>query len=161
MAAFVAGTGLLVLLGVANGALSEAQRRDAGAMVLALSIFWAYLFWSQYLTIWYGDLPQETVFALRRAHAGWGPVVLTVIGLVFAAPFVMLINHRGRRSIRVLKGAIVLQLLGLWLNFHLLVVPSLASAGTSPVTLRDALIAVGMFGAFVLSSASRNGANLA
>jgi Ni/Fe-hydrogenase subunit HybB-like protein len=160
MAAFVAGTGLLVLLGLANGALSEPQRRDAGAMVLALSIFWAYLFWSQYLTIWYGDLPQETVFALRRAHDGWGPVVLTVIALVFAAPFVMLINHRGRQSLRVLEGALVLQLVGLWLNCHLLVVPSLASAGSAPVTVRDALIALGVLGAFVLSSARRNGGSL-
>src|SRR6185437_3815224 len=58
MTAFIAGTSLLALLGLARGALSESQRRDVGAMVFALSIFWAYLFWSQYLTIWYGDLPQ-------------------------------------------------------------------------------------------------------
>jgi Ni/Fe-hydrogenase subunit HybB-like protein len=156
MAAFIAGTGLLVLLCLANRALSEAQRRDAGAMVLALSIFWAYLFWSQYLTIWYGDLPQETAFALRRAQAGWGPLVLTVIGLVFAVPFVLLLNPRGRKSARVLEGVIVVQLAGLWLNCHLLVVPSLTAPGTSPITVRDALIALGMLGAFVLSSVRRN-----
>ena len=152
MAAFIAGTGLLILVGLVRGALSEAQRRDAGAMVLALSIFWVYLFWSQYLTIWYGDLPQETVFALRRAQGGWGPVVLTVIGLVFAVPFLMLLNPRGRRSARVLGGVIILQLVGLWLNCHLMVVPSLAAAGTSPITVRDLLIALGMLGGFVLSS---------
>ncbi len=152
MGAFIAGTGLLTLLGLVRGALSETQRRDAGAMVLALSIFWVYLFWSQYLTIWYGDLPQETVFALRRAQGGWGPVVLTVIGLVFAVPFLMLLNPRGRRSARVLEGVIIVQLVGLWLNCHLLVVPSLAAASTSPITVRDVLIALGMLGAFVLSS---------
>jgi hypothetical protein len=152
MTAFIAGTGLLTLLGLARGALSEAQRRDAGAMVLALSIFWAYLFWSQYLTTWYGDLPAETLFALRRAQGGWGPVVLAVIGLVFVVPFLMLLNPRGRRSARVLEGVIVVQLLGLWLNCHLLVVPSLAAAGASPITVRDVLIALGMLGGFVLSS---------
>jgi Ni/Fe-hydrogenase subunit HybB-like protein len=152
MAAFIAGTGLLTLLGLVRGALSEAQRRDAGAMVLALSIFWVYLFWSQYLTIWYGDLPQETVFALRRAQGGWGPVVLTVIGLVFAVPFLMLLNPRARRSARVLEGVIILQLVGLWLNCHLLVVPTLAAVGTSPITVRDVLIALGLLGGFVLSS---------
>jgi Ni/Fe-hydrogenase subunit HybB-like protein len=155
MAAFIAGTGLLILLGLVRGALSEPQRRDAGAMVLALSIFWVYLFWSQYLTIWYGDLPQETAFALRRAQDGWGPVVLTVIGLVFALPFVMLLNPRGRRSARVLEAAIVLQLVGLWLNCHLLVVPSLAAVGGSPITVRDVLIVLGMLGGFVLSSVRR------
>jgi hypothetical protein len=161
MAAFIAGTGFLTLLGVRSGALSEAQRRDTAAMVLALSIFWAYLFWSQYLTIWYGDLPQETTFALRRAQAGWAPLVLTTIGCVFAAPFVMLLNARGRKSARVLKTVIVVQLVGLWLNCHLLVVPSLASAGTAPITVRDVLIAAGVLGAFVLSSVRRGDALLA
>jgi hypothetical protein len=161
MAAFIAGTGLVTLLGLLRGALSEAQRRDAGAMVLALSIFWVYLFWSQYLTIWYGDLPQETVFALRRAQGGWGPVVLTVVGLVFAVPFLMLLNPRGRRSARVLEGVIIIQLVGLWLNCHLMVVPSLAAAGTSPITVRDLLIALGMLGGFVLSSARKTETALA
>jgi hypothetical protein len=161
MAAFIAGTGVVILIGLARGALSEAQRRDAGSMVLALSIFWVYLFWSQYLTIWYGDLPQETVFALRRAQGGWGAVVLTVICLVFAVPFVMLLNPRGRRSARVLEGVIVIQLVGLWLNCHLLVVPSLAAVGTPPLELRDVLIALGMFGAFALSSVRGIEMNLA
>jgi Ni/Fe-hydrogenase subunit HybB-like protein len=156
MAAFIAGTGVLTLLGIRNSALSETQRRDSAAMVLALSIFWAYLFWSQYLTTWYGDLPQETLFALRRAQGGWAPVVLTVIGLVFAVPFAMLLNGRGRQSARVLETVIFVQLVGLWLNCHLLVVPSLASVGSSPITIRDALIAFGMLGAFVLSSARRS-----
>jgi Ni/Fe-hydrogenase subunit HybB-like protein len=161
MAAFIAGTGVLTFLGIKNGALSETQRRDSGAMVLALSIFWAYLFWSQYLTTWYGDLPQETVFALRRVQGGWAPVVLTVIGLVFAVPFAMLLNARGRKSARVLEAVIIVQLVGLWLNCHLLVVPSLASVGSSPITIRDALIALGMLGAFVLSSARRGETTLA
>jgi Ni/Fe-hydrogenase subunit HybB-like protein len=160
MAAFIAGAGVLTLIGLVGDTLSEAQRKDVGAMVLALSIFWAYLFWSQYLTIWYGDLPQETVFALRRAHGDWGPVVLTVIGLVFAVPFVMLLNPRGRRSARILEGVVVVQLIGLWLNCHLLVVPSLAPAGTAPVTARDALVAVGVLGAFVLASARRSAAKV-
>jgi hypothetical protein len=153
MAAFIAGTGVVTLLGLVRGALSEEQRRDAGAMVLALSIFWAYLFWSQYLTIWYGDLPQETVFALRRAQGGWAALVLAVIGLVFAVPFVMLIHPRGRKSSRVLGGVLVIQLVGLWLNCHLLVVPSLAAGGTPPLEPRDVLIAAGMLGSFALSSA--------
>ena len=161
MAAFIAGTGVVTLLGLARGELSEAQRRDAGAMILALSIFWVYLFWSQYLTIWYGDLPQETAFALSRAQGGWGPVVLTVIGLVFAVPFVMLLNPRGRRSARVLEGVIVFQLVGLWLNCHLLVVPSLSSAGASPLNLRDVLIALGTLGGFVLSSVRGTATGLA
>jgi hypothetical protein len=161
MTAFIAGTDLLLLLALARGALSEAQRRDAAAMVFALSIFWAYLFWSQYLTIWYGDLPQETLFALRRARGGWSPVVVAVIALVFAAPFVMLLTRRGRSSPQALKAVIVIQLVGLWLNGHLLIVPSLAPEGALPLNLRDVLIALGMLGGFVLSGVGRPATSLA
>jgi hypothetical protein len=154
MTAFIAGTGLLALLALARGALSEAQRRDAAAMMLALSIFWAYLFWSQYLTIWYGDLPQETVFALRRAQGGWGPVVLAVIALVFAVPFVTLLTPQGRSSPRALKSVILIQLVGLWLNCHLLIVPSLSPEGAFPLNVRDVLVGLGMLGGLALSLSS-------
>jgi Ni/Fe-hydrogenase subunit HybB-like protein len=147
--AFVAGTGVVTLAALLQRKLSDAERRDVGAFTLALSIFWAYLFWSQYLTIWYGNLPDEVTFALRRS-AG---VVLSVVACVFVVPFVMLLHPKGRGSSRILGGLVAVQLLGLWLNCHMLVVPSLAATGTPAVALRDVLIALGMLGAFALSSA--------
>jgi Ni/Fe-hydrogenase subunit HybB-like protein len=149
MSAFVAGTGLVTLIGLLQKKLSDAERRDVGAFTLALSIFWGYLFWSQYLTIWYGNLPDEVTFALRRSSGA----VLTVVTLVFALPFVALLHHRGRGSSRVLGGLVAVQLVGLWLNCHLLVVPSLAATGAPALGTRDVLIALGMLGAFALSSA--------
>lgn len=155
IAAFIAGTASVTLVGLARGALAENARRDAGALILALSIFWAYLFWAQYLTIWYGNLPDEIGFALRRADAGWGVVVLVVIGLVFVLPFVTLLHPAGRRSARVLGAVLALQLLGLWLDCHLLIVPSLTPRDAPALGVRDVVIALGLFGAFALSVARR------
>lgn len=151
--AFVAGTGAVTLLGLARGSLGERERRDAGALVLALAIFWAYLFWSQFLTIWYADLPEEIGFALRRSADGRGWMVLAVIALVFALPFLGLLHPAGRKSPRVFGALLVGELVGLWLNCHLLVVPSLSPPGSPPVGVRDLLIALGMLGAFALSVA--------
>ncbi len=151
MAAFLAGTGTLVLLALLVGALGQRERRDAGALVFALGIFWAYLFWSQFLTMWYANLPDEIGFGLRRAVDGWGWVVLAVIGLVFVLPFVALLHPAGRRSPRFLGAILVAQLVGLWLDCHLLVVPSLTPRGSAPLAWRDVLVALGMLGAFVLS----------
>lgn len=153
MGAFLAGTGFLMLLAMWRGTLSEGARRDAAKLVLALSIFWAYLFWSQYLTIWYGNLPDEAAFALRRAEGGWGVVVLAVIGLVFALPFAALLHPAGRRSERVLGTLLALQLVGLWLVCELLVVPSLTPVDAPAIGARNALVATGVLGAFALSIA--------
>ena len=148
-------------LGLVRGELSEAQRRDAGAWSSRSSIFWAYLFWSQYLTIWYGNLPDEVGFALRRAQGGWGAVVLAVVGLVFAVPFVMLLQParaalvaRARRGARRSSCRALAQL------------PppgrSLADARAAlAVAVRDVLIALGMLGAFALSSVRRTETALA
>lgn len=149
MSAFVAGTGMMTLVALRGKMLGEAERRDVGAFTLALSIFWGYLFWSQYLTIWYGNLPDEVAFALRRSASG----VLVVVAFVFVVPFLLLLHPKGRGSSRVLGGLIAVQLLGLWLNCHMLVVPSLADASAPTLVPRDVLIAVGMLGAFALSSA--------
>jgi hypothetical protein len=152
MSSFTAGTGLVVLLALRHGLLAERARRDAAGLVFALAIFWAYLFWSQYLTIWYGNLPDEVAFALRRA-GGWGWIVLAVIGLVFAVPFVTLLHPAGRRSPRVLGIILAFQLFGLWLCCQLLLVPSLTPVDAPVLAIRDALVALGMLGAFALSVA--------
>ena len=153
--AFIAGTAGVALLGLGRGVLDDGGRRDAGKLILALSIFWAYLFWSQYLTIWYGNLPEEVGFALRRAVGGWGVVVLAVIGLVFALPFAALLHPAGRRSARLLAALGVLQLVGLWLDCQLLIVPSLTPDDAPALDLRDVLVALGILGAFALSVARR------
>jgi hypothetical protein len=152
---FIAGTCLVTLLGVARGTLSDKQRIDASGLILTLAIFWAYLFWSQYLTIWYANLPDEVSFALRRSIDGWGAVVLAVIVLVFVVPCLGLLRPGGRRSPRILGTVLVAQLLGLWMNCILMVVPSVSVTGTAPLGVRDFLIALGMLGAFALSVAPR------
>ncbi len=149
MSAFTAGTGFLALRAIHEHDLDERRRRDVGSFMLALSIFWGYLFWSQYLTIWYGNLPDEVAFALRRD----GFVVLAVVLLVFAFPFVTLLHPKGRSSARVLRVVLGAQLVGLWLNCHILVVPTLAPAWQPPLQIRDVLIAIGVYGAGLLSAA--------
>lgn len=155
MSAFLAGTALVTLLALRLGSLSETARRDAAKLVLALSIFWAYLFWSQYLTIWYGNLPEEVGFALRRTEGGWGSIVLAAIGLVFTLPFAVLLHPAGRSSARALTALLVLQILGLWLICQLLIVPSLTPPEASAFDPRTALIALGILGAFSLAIARR------
>jgi hypothetical protein len=151
--AFVGGAGLVTLLALRRGELSEAARRDAAVLAFALTVIWIYLFASQYLTIWYGNLPDETAFALRRIVGGWGLVGLAVLVLTFAAPFLVLLHPAGRGSPRALAVVLAGQLLGLWLNCQLMVLPSLQSEGEQPLGPRALLIALGVGAAFLLAVA--------
>ncbi len=146
MSSFAAGTGFLTLSALRDGALPERQRRDLGAFLVALSIFWGYMFWSQYLPIWYGNLPDEATYALARSPSG----VILVVVCVFAAPFAFLLHPKGRTTPRVLATLVVVQLFGFWLNCQMLIVPSIGIGGPT-VGVRDALVALGMLGVFVLS----------
>ena len=151
--AFLSGLALVTLLALARGTLSDQARRDAASLVFAMAIFWVYLFCSQALTFWYGNLPDETAYALRRLSDGWTAVVWAVVVLVFAAPFLGLLHPAGRRSPRVLGAILVGQLVGLWLNCYLMVVPTLSPAGAGPWSARDLLVTLGMAGLFALAVA--------
>lgn len=151
---FLAGADALVLLALARGELAPSDRRDAVSLLLAVTVFWAYLFVAQTLTIWFGNLPDETGFLLRRLQGGWGWTGLLMLVLVFAAPFATLLHPVGRSSPRVLATVLVGQLLGLWIVCQILVVPSLTVGDTLlPVHPRAVLVALGLAGAFVLSVA--------
>lgn len=157
---FLAGFDLLVLLALGQGQLPDPDRRDTASFLLAATVFWTYLFASQFLTIWYGNLPDETEFLLRRMEGGWGWTGLVMLGLVFVAPFILLLQGVARSSSRVLAGVLGGQVLGLWLLCQILVVPSLtAGDALLPFHPRAILIALGLAATFVvcLAAAPKHG----
>jgi Ni/Fe-hydrogenase subunit HybB-like protein len=150
--AAASGAALLVLLGLVSGRMDAKVRRDLAALVLTMSILWGYLLWSQYLPIWYGNLPTETAFIIRRTTRGWRIEAMLVVLLCFLIPFVLLVGSKGKSSARALGIAVVSQLVGIWLERHLLVAPSLSPAGASPFDLCGVLVGLGILGAFVLAT---------
>jgi hypothetical protein len=73
-------------------------------------MLWAYVSFSQYLVIWFGDLSREIPWYLHRTRGGWDKVAIGLIVLHFAVPFVLLLSRRLKRSRRVLPvlaGALV------------------------------------------------------
>jgi Ni/Fe-hydrogenase subunit HybB-like protein len=151
--AAVSGAALVTLLGLLAGRLDAKARRDVGTLILTMSVLWGYLFWSQYLPIWYGNLPAEISFVIRRTTGGWRGEAAMVVLLCFAIPFVLLLGSRAKASARALGTAAVAQLLGIWLERHLLVVPSLSPAGAAPFDACGVLVAFGALGAFLLATA--------
>jgi hypothetical protein len=124
------------------------QLHDLGKLTFAFSVFWTYLFWSQYLVIWYGKLPWEQEWIVHRAGPEWGPLSLVVIVLCFVVPFAGLIGAAPKMRPAWLGSMCALVLAGLWLERFLLVAPSLHEPGTATITLWEPLVGLGFLGLF-------------
>ncbi len=123
---------------------------DIGKLVFAFSIFWAYLLWSQYLPIWYADIPEETFFLVQRIHVlPWEVLAWTALLLIWLIPFVVLLGKSGKKTPGVLGAVCTLGLIGMWLERYVLVTPSL-SPTTIPFGWVEVLITAGFFGVFGL-----------
>jgi len=71
---------------------------DWGNLLLALVMLWTYFAFSQYLLIWSGNLPEETIWYVARIRGGWGVIALATVILQFAFPFLALLSRASKRS---------------------------------------------------------------
>ena len=102
---------------------------DLGNLMLLFTLLWAYLAFSDYLTIWIADLPDETLwYRLRLAGSGWWTGTSLML-LMFAIPFLALLFRALKQHQRTLQGIALIVLAGTLLNAYWLTVPSLQQAG--------------------------------
>ena len=108
------------------------------------------MLWSQYLVIWYGNLPEEARFVHERMHGAWAPVAWTVFAAVFAAPFVLLLSRNLKLRPAALAAVAGLVLAGVWLERFLLIAPSLRPAEGLQIGLPELLVSAGAASLFTL-----------
>jgi hypothetical protein len=124
--AFVAVVaGLLVATGALKGFLNENHLHSLGKMVFASTGFWAYIYFCQYMLIWYANLPEETVYFLKRAGNGWLPYLLVLPVLKFVAPFLLLIPRNAKRSPGTLVPVSLLILFAQFWELYVMVGPAI------------------------------------
>ena len=103
-----------------------AHFHDAGNLMLAFVMLWAYFSFSQYLIIWSADLPHEIAWYQDRLQTGWRTVGILLVVVHFAAPFLVLLSRRVKRTgaalEKVAMGILAFRLIDLfWLvapEFH-------------------------------------------
>lgn len=128
-------------------AIGQQQLHDLGKLSFAFTVFWTYLFWSQYIVIWYGKLPWEQHWMVVRSGEPWSGMSILTILLCFIVPFVTLIS-RAKMKPAVLRAGATVILTGLWLERYMLVAPSLRPDG--PVAPWTELAIVPMFAALFI-----------
>jgi hypothetical protein len=135
--------------------IPPAAVQDVAKLQFAMSIMWMYFFWSQYLVIWYGNVPVETRFVVQRFFAQpWQTVAWLVLIVGWLIPFAYLLKRlTGRPPERhaPLFVVAVFGLVAIFLERVLVVFPSVSAHTPVLLGVRDLAITVGFLALFALS----------
>jgi Ni/Fe-hydrogenase subunit HybB-like protein len=129
--------------------------QDVAKLTFALSVFWMYFFFSQYLVIWYGNVPVETRFVARRFFSQpWGYIAWAIFIIGWLIPFSYLLKRlTGRPPERhqVFKVILFFGWIAIFFERMLLVFPAVLRDNTVPIGPIEILVTLGFFALFVLS----------
>lgn len=148
---FVAGMALIALFVIYlknKGYLeytSDEHLHDIGKFMFAFSIFWCYLWFSQYMLIWYSNQPEETKYFEPRVEGPYRGIFFLNILINFIAPLLLLMKRSAKRNYTTVTILAVLIIFGHWLDFFQMVHPG-PSKDHVPMMLYDLGVALGFVG---------------
>ncbi len=158
MGSFLAGLMALAILSIVlrrtmglAGVYTSRQQHDLGKLCFGFTVFWAYLMWSQFLVIWYGNLPEETYFIFYRLYGVWRPVGIAVFLLVFLIPFIGLLGVKPKLFAPTMVGFALVSLVGIWLERYLEVVPAINHGAGPAIGLPEIGVTLFFGGLFFMS----------
>ncbi len=95
---------------------------DLGKYIFGFSVFWTYLWFSQYMLIWYGNIGEETVYFRQRFDEY--PVLFYGNLLInFVLPFFVLLRNDTKRKTGIMTTVSIILILGHWLDYFLMIKP--------------------------------------
>ncbi|RZT97102.1 quinol:cytochrome c oxidoreductase quinone-binding subunit 2 [Ancylomarina subtilis] len=159
---FVSGVAAFILIITflkAQGYLNFVNKEhlhDLGKYLFGFSIFWMYLWFFQYMLIWYGHLPEETIYFAQRLH-GFPILFFTILILNFLFPFLALMTRNAKRNIKWLAFVALVVLIGQWLNLYLMLSPGILgkTAQIGLLEIGGACLYLGSFLFVVFNSLSK------
>jgi hypothetical protein len=122
---------VLLRRGPLRGVISDHHLDDLGKIGIGFALFWGYIWYCQYMLIWYTNMPEETPYYVLRSQGGWRVVSAVNVILNWAIPFFALMPKAVRRSENLLLRVAWVMLAGQAVNLYMLVVPGVA--GPRPV----------------------------
>lgn len=134
--------------GYLQSVVTTEHYHDIGKLMFAFMVFWAYTSFSQYMLIWYANLPEETEWYQHRTHDGWKAVFLTLVIGHFLVPFVFLMSRHIKRRLGTLAIGAIFLLVMHWFDMQFQIMPSHHQHGPH-FEWTDFTSMIGMIGVFV------------
>ena len=155
---FVAGVALITLFVVFlknNNYVeltNEEHLHDLGKFMFAFSIFWTYLWFSQFMLIWYANIPEETTYFKPRAQGMYSGIFWLMFIINFLAPLLIFMSRNSKRNYATLTFMSLLIIFGHWLDFFQMVLPGHQKEHV-PMILWDFGVALGFVGLIMFVTA--------
>lgn len=108
--------------------VSDEHIHDVGKFMFAFSIFWTYLWFSQFMLIWYANIPEETIYFKIRMHGPYKFFYWLNIILNFVCPILILMPRPNKRNYFVVALVAVLIIFGHWIDFYQMIMPGTVGA---------------------------------
>ncbi|TGK10197.1 hypothetical protein EHO60_10140 [Leptospira fletcheri] len=153
LSSFVVAAYFLKKKGFLGNLVNENHIHDLGKFMLGFTVFWAYVGFSQFMLIWYANIPEETFFFEQRLTGGWEYLTLAIPAIKFAVPFFLLLNRPNKRDIDFLVKVALWILFTQATEIFWLVYPANFvdfSLGGYIVSLGTVIGMVGLFGLVLL-----------
>jgi hypothetical protein len=122
---------------------------DLGKYLFGFSIFWAYLWFSQYMLIWYANIPEETIYYYERLHH-FKPIFMINIIINLAFPLLVLMTRNSKRVFWMLIPVAVIVFIGHWIDLYQLIMPGAVGGEKAGIGLLEIGISIGYLGLFFL-----------
>ena len=148
---WVAGLALIILFVVYlknNGYLpytNQEHLHDLGKFMFAFSVFWTYLWFSQYMLIWYANIPEETTYFKNRTQGPYSGVFWFGFIINFLAPLLLLMKREAKRNYGTITIMSLVIIFGHWLDFHQMIFASVQPEHVE-LNLFDFGVALGFVG---------------
>jgi hypothetical protein len=110
--------------GFITGYVTIEHVHDVAKFLKGFTVFWAYIAFSQFMLIWYANIPEETEFYLMRAQGGWMVISMSLLILKFIVPFLALLPRGAKRNESHLVLVCALVLIMQYVDIYWLVYPT-------------------------------------
>ena len=111
--------------GMLKNVVTKEHYHDLGKLLFGMTVFWTYIAFSQYMLIWYGGIPEETIWYRHRLEHGWEYHSAVLLIAHFIIPFIILLPRGNKRFLPLLTFMSVWMLIMHWFDLHWLAMPIL------------------------------------
>lgn len=129
--------------------VNENHIHDIAKFMFAFTVFWAYTGFSQYMLIWYANLPEETGYFLLRFNQGWEQWSYALFAGKFVVPFFLLLPRGNKRSEEIVFGTAIWILITEYFDLNWMIQPQFWPEGVK-VHFADIGVWLGFLGVFGL-----------